>query len=306
MWILFAGLYGIIIGFYTVVRKIASDKSNILLMIAMSSSLGVLLVSWTIPEAFAIDGVGVAVVLGKATIIIVAWVLELLAFKYYYMSSLQPIKAINVVITFFLSLLIFNEPFIWWKLFGVFAIFTALILLNLYDRKILQRLVPKWREKHNSVEQLAEGEKKEQKQVLAIFLFIGSCLLNTASGILDKFFLEQYSASQLQFWFLLFLSVIAWIIIIILSIKQRKILLRKSDWKNWYIYLSGLLLVVADRFLFMALADPTVLVSEVSMLKQLSTVTAVIFGGILYKEPGLKFKLIFLAVILVGIVVVLV
>ena len=204
MWILFAGLYGIIIGFYTVVRKIASDKSNILLMIAMSSSLGVLLVSWTIPEAFAIDGVGVAVVLGKATIIIVAWVLELLAFKYYYMSSLQPIKAINVVITFFLSLLIFNEPFIWWKLFGVFAIFTALILLNLYDRKILQRLVPKWREKHNSVEQLAEGEKKEQKQVFAIFLFIGSCLLNTASEILDKFFWNNIRQANCSFGFCCF------------------------------------------------------------------------------------------------------
>ena len=83
-------------------------------------------------------------------------------------------------------------------------------------------------------------------------------------------------------------------------------MITKKDWKNWLIYLSGAILIIADRLLFIALTDPNVLVSGVSILKQLSTVISVIFGGILYKEPNHKYKIVFLVFILVGIVIVLV
>ena len=50
--------------------------------------------------------------------------------------------------------------------------------------------------------------------------------------------------------------------------------------------------------------SPDVLVSVVSIIKQLSTIVAVIFGGLLYKEPNLKMKLAFLFMIMAGIVIV--
>ena len=83
-------------------------------------------------------------------------------------------------------------------------------------------------------------------------------------------------------------------------------LVSKSDFKNFYIYLIAFILIIADRFLFTALSQPDVLVSGVSVIKQISIIVSVVFGGIWFKEPKLKNKLAFLAIILAGIVVVLI
>ena len=83
-------------------------------------------------------------------------------------------------------------------------------------------------------------------------------------------------------------------------------LVSKSDFKNFYIYLIACILIVADRFLFTSLSQPDVLVSGVSVIKQISIIVSVIFGGLWFKEPKLKNKLAFLAIILAGIVVVLI
>ena len=81
---------------------------------------------------------------------------------------------------------------------------------------------------------------------------------------------------------------------------------QKNDWKNWLIYILPVMLIVVDRFMFTALAQPDAMVSVVSVLKQFSNVVSVTFGGLLYKEPNLKNKLVYLAIIIVGIVAVLI
>ena len=306
MWILLTAIYGILIGIYSVTRKKASDQSSIIFMIALSSTFGFLLISWTAPEAFATDWQGVLLFLLKALIVFMAWIFELIAFKNYYMSSLKPISAIRVVISFVVSLIIFNEPVIWWKFFGVVVIFVGLLLLNYFDRKQLKNILVNKEQCFNRLEQKRENDNLNRKRILAIIFFILSCCLNVISGILDKLFLDSYTPSQMQFWFIFFIAVLGWIAFFVLCIKNKKILITKKDWKNWLIYLSGAILIIADRLLFIALTDPNVLVSGVSILKQLSTVISVIFGGILYKEPNLKYKIVFVVFILVGIVIVLV
>lgn len=110
----------------------------------------------------------------------------------------------------------------------------------------------------------------------------------------------------MQFWFMLFVAIIIWIYFFVLCAKKRKMQVQKNDWKNYLMYIIPFILIIADRFLFTALSQPNVLVTGVSIIKQLSTIVAVIFGGLLYKEPNLKYKLIYLAIILVGIIIVLV
>ena len=267
------------IGFYIVLRQKASDRSPILFVIALSCSVAFLSISWSLPEAIAVDGKGIALFLLKSVIVYALWVFELLAFKNYFMSSLQPISAIRVVISFVLSLIVFSEPVIWWRFIGVAIIFCGLILLNEFDRRQLNK---------------------------AIIFFVISCVLNEISALLDKFYMDEYLPGQMQFWFLLFVSLFAWAGFLFLCLKQKKWLICKKDWGNWFIYVCGIILVVADRLLFTALTYPDVLVSGVSIIKQLTTIVTVIFGGLLYKEPNLKNKLIFLAIMLVGIVIVLI
>lgn len=138
MWILFATIYALLIGFYTVLRKKASQKTNLLFVLAVSSSIGFLLVSWSAAEAVTLSWQYILFIFGKSIIVSQAWVFELIALKNYYISSLQPISAIKVVIAFIANMLIFNEQVVWWKFIGVVIIFAGLITLNQYDRKTLK------------------------------------------------------------------------------------------------------------------------------------------------------------------------
>lgn len=306
MWILLSVIYGVMIGFYNVLRQKASDRSPILFVIALTCSVAFLAISWSVPEAIAVGGKGVALFLLKSVIVFSLWVFELLAFKNYFMSSLQPISAIRVVISFVLSLIVFNEPVIWWRFIGVAIIFCGLILLNEFDRRQLKKDLQASANFQEGQNQLILQTESKKRRLKAIIFFIISCLLNEISALLDKFYMDVYLPGQMQFWFLLFVSLFAWVGFLFLCLKQKKWLICKKDWGNWFIYICGIILVVADRLLFTALTYPDVLVSGVSIIKQLSTIVTVILGGLVYKEPNLKQKLLFLAIMLVGIVIVLI
>ena len=332
MWVLFATIYALIIGFYTVLMKKASQKTNLLFVLAVSSSIGFLLVSWSAVEAVTLSWQYILFIFGKSIIVSLAWVFELIALKNYYISSLQPISAIKVVIAFIANMLIFNEQVVWWKFIGVVIIFAGLITLNQYDRKTLKNAndlnsnniglnknIVKYEnignenayiEKNNKVSENVVVETDMQtlkkRRIKAIIFFIFSCIFNETSGILDKIILNHVSTNQMQFWFMLFVAIIIWIYFFVLCTKKRKMQVQKSDWKNYLMYIIPFILIIADRFLFTALSQPNVLVTGVSIIKLLSTIVTVIFGGLLYKEPNLKYKLIYLAIILVGIIIVLV
>lgn len=332
MWVLFATIYALLIGFYTVLMKKASQKTNLLFVLAVSSSIGFLLVSWSAVEAVTLSWQYILFIFGKSIIVSLALVFELIALKNYYISSLQPISAIKVVIAFIANMLIFNEQVVWWKFIGVVIIFAGLITLNQYDRKTLKNAndlnsnniglnknIVKYEnignenayiEKNNKVSENVVVETDMQtlkkRRIKAIIFFIFSCIFNETSGILDKIILNHVSTNQMQFWFMLFVAIIIWIYFFVLCTKKRKMQVQKSDWKNYLMYIIPFILIIADRFLFTALSQPNVLVTGVSIIKLLSTIVAVIFGGLLYKEPNLKYKLIYLAIILVGIIIVLV
>ena len=84
MWILLSVIYGLMIGFYNVLRQKASDRSPILFVIALTCSVAFLAISWSVPEAIAVGGKGVALFLLKSVIVFSLWVFELLAFKNYF------------------------------------------------------------------------------------------------------------------------------------------------------------------------------------------------------------------------------
>lgn len=328
MWILYASIYAILIGFFTVLRKKATEKSNVLFVLAFSSTIGFLLVIWSAGEAFLLNWQNILSILGKSCVVAMSWIFELLALKNYYISSLQPISAIKIIISFVASLLIFGEPFIWWKLFGVAIIFVSLILLNLYDSRLIKNghtyiknftNIYKILKSSNKYElQSLKGQESirlslnmngvqqnlNKRRIKAIIFFVLACICSETSAILDKLIIDQVSTNQMQFWFMFFVSVIIWVAFFILCLKEKRMLVGKADWKNWAMYVFPVILIVADRFLFTALSQPEVLVSGVAIIKQLSTVVSVIFGGLLYKEPKLQYKLIYLAFILVGIVIV--
>ncbi len=307
MWILYASIYATIIGFFSVFKKKATAKTNTLFVLAFHSTLGFLLLSWTaFFDAFKISSQSFLFLLLKSFIVAFMWIFELIALKKYYISSLQPISSIKVVIGFVAGIIIFSEPFVWWKCIGVAIIFVGLVMLNFYDAKHIVQFESSKSNFENMNASTHDEQQLKRNRITAITLFLLSCILSEISAILDKFILNNNSPNQMQFWFMMLVSIILWICFFAACIKNKKMLVSKSDFKNFYIYLIAFILIIADRFLFTALSQPDVLVSGVSVIKQISIIVSVVFGGIWFKEPKLKNKLAFLAIILAGIVVVLI
>lgn len=288
MWVIQVIIYAVIVGFFTVIRKQASEKTNISFVLAMSSTVGFLLIGWNFATAVALDWLTILLILVKSSLIACSWQLELVALKKYYLSTLQPFSVIRIIITFFASMIIFSEEVFWYQFIGVAIVLVGLFFLNKDTKKDINQ------------------NFTSKQKTLCILLFILSCVLAAISSVLDKYIMTRANEFQMQIWYMLFVSVLLWIAFFAQCIYKKQMLVSKSDWANVYIYLTAVLLILCDQFLFRALADPASKNSIISVLRQISVIVAVIYGGLLYKEPYLKERLVYLAVMLCGIVIILI
>lgn len=203
----------------------------------------------------------------KAIIVSIAWTLELKALKTYYISSLEPINSIKIVVVFIAGILIFNESLHWWNFIGAAIILVGLLLLNRYDKKSFSRaiisqkqakissqssIILKSQLKLDRQRNLAtiQGEKTQyrlklensykKKRVTAVICFVVACLLHATSAIQDKFIMQNISTNQMQFWFMLFSAILLWIFFFIICIKEKKMLVKEKRLEKLaYLYSSS-------------------------------------------------------------------
>lgn len=288
MWVLQVIIFSIIVGFFTVLRKKAIENTNIFFVLALSSSIGFLLIGWNFSQALEVDAKTILLILSKSILIAGSWCLELIALKKYYVSVLQPFSVIRVIVTFFASMIVFSEKVFWWQFIGIIIVFIGIFFLNKDTKKDINESFTK------------------KKKIICILCFILSCILSSVSSIIDKYVMMGVNEFQMQIWYMLFISVILWSCFFIECIIKKKILITKSSWSNVYIYLIAVMLILADQLLFRALTDPASKASIVSVIRQISLVVSVIYGGIMYREPYLKERMVYLGIILFGIIIVLI
>ena len=126
-----------------------------------------------------------------------------------------------------------------------------------------------------------------------------NCFFNAISGTLDKVLMKHMEAGQLQFWFMFFMSAIYGVILII---KKEKISL-KSVYGNYWIPLMSLSLVIGDKLLFEANANPSSEVTLMTLIKQSSVIVTVLTGWIVFKEKNILYKLMCAVIVIVGILI---
>lgn len=139
-------------------------------------------------------------------------------------------------------------------------------------------------------------EAVEAKIVVMAFL---SCLLNALSGLLDKILMRDITSSQLQFWYLLFLTLFYLAFIFI----SRTPVNWKRAVSNKWVWLLSLLIVIADRALFVANGMEGSRVTVMTLLKQAGCVVTILAGRFLFHEKNTGHKLVCAAVIIAGIVI---
>lgn len=285
-WVLYTILYAFFNAFYEGARKKAVGKNTIYEVLAIFSSIAFVLVFIITRDAFTINYMYLPVVLLKASVIVIAWILGVKVLEKMQISLYSMIKISSIIFSVILSFIVLGEQITIITLIGMSIVIAGLILVNKTTKK-------------------ERGKEKDTSFKLVLILLV-SCLLNSISSIIDKKVLMHITSSQLQFWFLLFLSIYYWIILLIKNRKKkytknnisRKI---KNLKNNYWIPIASICLVVGDRFLFMANATPDSQVIVITMLKQLSVIISILIGKFMFKEKDTIKKLLYSILIILGI-----
>lgn len=276
-WILFTVICAICKGFFESVKKKALEKSSIYEVLAWFCLIAFIISIFINKNVFEIEMMNIFVIFIKALFVVAAWLLNLHVLEKMQISLYGVISLSTIIFSLILSILFLGEKITINIIIGAIIVILGLVLANM---------------------DITKHKDKTASMKLVVILLI-SCLFNSAASTMDKIILKDITNNQLQFWFLLFMTIINWIILLV---KKEKVGL-KTVKKNYWIPLTAVFLVVGDKFLFMANEIPESKASIIMIIRQLSAVQIIILGRILFKEKEIVKRLLCCILVILGIVI---
>lgn len=282
MWIALAALYGVLKGMRDVIKKIALKKSNTIEVLFFYTLLSFIFVlPWT-GEAMGVFNGNIhylALIAVKSFVIYIAWICSFKAIENLPIGFYGLMDMSRVVITSVLSIVLFGEIMSIEKAIGMVLVIDGLVMVNMIKNTGIQ------------------GEKTQTKYVIFVLV---SCLMNSCSEIFDKWFMRPETGitpSQLQFWYMFFLTVMYFVHILVkhIHINWRMI------YKNYWIPILAVLFVIGDKALFVANQSGDVI--PLTLLKQCAVIITIIGGRAVFKEKNTLFKLLCAVVVICGIII---
>ena len=275
-WVILTILYAIFLAFINTSKKKAVEKNSVYEVLAKMTLIAFMLSFIITKDAFKIDYNFIPILFLKASIIVVSWILAAKAMQKMSISLFSMIKISRIIFSVLLSSIFLGEKITYITLIGMTIIICGLMLVN----------------KEANREANRENNKKTNnvKQFRIILMILMACLLSSISAIIDKKILVHINSGQLQFWFLMFLTIIYWTII---KIKKEKVSIIGIN-KNYWILIAAICLVVGDRLLFKAneITDSNVIIT-------------ILLGKLLFKEKKIIKKLLYSLFIILGILIML-
>ena len=277
MEILFTILYATLIGFYNIFKKFAIKKSNESTILVMFTSVAFLLSLMWLPLGIKIPAKFVLIFALKGFLLALSWFIILKVLKTADLSIVTVTNILSAVLSFILGIVIFKETAGVWQIVGSALIILGVALINLTNRN-----------------------SKGQITMLQLVLLFVSMLITTSSNVIDKYTTSHLTSYQVQFWFLMFVCLFSWIFFAFECIKSKEFLIKKSDLKNFWIYLVGLFLFVGDFMLFRAYAVPNSQMITISILSKMKVVVIVLLGALIFKEKNVFKKLLLSLLVIAG------
>ncbi len=275
-WALCVLLYAFIKGLREGIKKKAMAKSSIEEVLFFYTLVAFVLQIPFARDIFALSPIQYLMIFGKSFIIFVAWICAFHAIEKIDISLYSVLDLSRMLFALGLSVLLLHETIGVRQYVGIAIIIAGLLLVNVRRERTEKRTAP-----------------------IAIVLTMISCILNAVSGILDKIYLREMTTPQLQFWYMLFLTLLYFVYLLT---KKRKI-----EWKalstNYWIPLLGLVFIIGDRALFIANADPASKVTVMTLIKQSSVLFSILFGRIAFKEKHTGYRLFCALIVVAGILV---
>lgn len=212
----------------------------------------------------------------KSVIVLISWILSYFAVKHLPLTMTGPINATRPVMTLVGAMLFFGEQLNLYQWIGVLLTIVSFLLLSMSGKN--------------------EGIRFTSNKWI-IFMFLAA-FTGAMSGLYDKFLMQRFSSTSVQFWFNFYQCLMMALILLILWYPKRKKNTR-FKWK-WSIVLVSIFLTAADFVYFYALSDPEAMISIVSMIRR-SSVLVSFAGGVLFlHEKNLKAKALDLLLIIIG------
>jgi drug/metabolite transporter (DMT)-like permease len=296
-WVLLAILSAVLLGVYDVAKKASVQDNAVLVVLFACSASGLTLLlplgalSLASPDWARAHGVFIhalpwrdhALVVAKAALVTLSWVLTFFALKHLPISLASPVRASAPLFTLLGAVVMFGERPSARQGLGIAAILLAYWVFSLIGR--------------------TEGIHFSRNAWVGS-LFLGT-LVGAASGLYDKHLLQtaHLPALAMQFWFMAYGTLIQGLIVVFLW-HPRRAQHTPFRWR-WTIAAVGVLLLLSDALYFRALAMPGALVSVISTLRRTNVVLSFAIGSLLFGERYRLRKSLALTGVIVGVFLIL-
>lgn len=297
MWITFALLSALCLGFYDVFKKQSLSGNavvpvlfiNTLLCtlvflplmfgsamgyIGADSSYYISVPSWEVHRHIAL----------KAVIVLSSWLCGYFGIKHLPLTIAGPINSTRPVLTLLGALLIYGEVLNGWQWVGVLLAISSVYLLSRSGKR--------------------EGiHFAHNKHILLVAL---AAVLGSASGLYDKYLLSPVASGglglpklEVQGYYNLYQCAMMLAIIFFLWWPRRAE--QRFEWR-WSIPLISLFLTLTDLSYFYAMSQEGALVAVVSMVRRSNVLVSFAIGALFLHEANVKRKAIDLVLVLLSLV----
>ena len=296
MWLSFAFLSAILLGFYDSCKKQALGGNAVIPVLFLNTLFCSLIfvpfivLSYCSPvlddSIFKVaDYGGWAVqkwILLKSVIVLSSWTLGYYGMKHLPLTIVGPINATRPVLVLLGAMLIFGEKLNCLQWTGVLLAVVSFFMLSRSGKK--------------------EGIDFEHN--VWIYAVVGAAILGAVSGLYDKFLMNPNGLAldkmAVQSWYNIYQCGRMGVMMMLIWYPNR----RKTTpfrWK-WSIIFISIFLSVADFVYLYALSMPGAMISIVSMVRRGSVIVSFLFAALVFKEKNLRSKAVDLALVLLGMV----
>lgn len=275
-WIVFTAIFALLKGSREGMKKAALKKNSSNEILFFYTLIGWI---FTLPywkTAFQLEPLFVFLAFLKSAVVCTAFLFAFRALKKMSVSLYGIMDLSRMIFSTLLGVFVLGESMTIPKLAGILLVITGLLLAN-----------------------LKKDSDTKGVTLSATISALLNCFFNALSGTMDKLLMGHMESSQLQFWFMFFMTVIYGVILLIckekISIKTVK--------TNIWIPLMSLSLVIGDKFLFEANAHPQSQVTIMTIIKQSSVLITVFTGWLVFHEKHILYKLLCASIVIAGILV---
>lgn len=296
-WLLLALCSALFLGLYDVAKKASVERNAVIPVLFACSTAGLALIAPAYvltlvapdkAEQFGVavrsmNAVGHGLIMLKAAIVTLSWILTFFALKALPISIATPIRASAPLFTLLGALVLFSERPSLRQSIGIVVTLGAYWLFSVIGKS----------------EGIHFGRNRW------VWLLIMGTLVGSVSGLYDKHLLQiaKLPAVSMQFWFTFYNTVLQGCLVLIFWRPAQRA--RSPFVWRWSIAAVGALLLMADALYFRALAQPGALVSIVSTLRRSNVVVSFLVGGIAFHELNRRKKALALLGVLIGLFLIL-